>query len=540
MSDISGSLLSTITAQQSLLVGIIIDVSSSMKRNWRNKDGRKLPRIEVIRDSLNKYLQEEKFKAYRSSSNRQIELFCLGMGFQTLIHLTDIDLSHEQEHHLKGTLQTRRMVGIVCDLLALSEILPDKQELEHFKDLLDQKWKYCSQGILEQSVIAEDVSAQLVQYIQQGFHKSALDHFHQSIYYRLIQTGIAHRFFDNIDDQIKEREEKIAFLSQTASQEYADTIYQETSRYFTENTPQYVSMVNQHLLTFAKNYITAVLRALTLGFETTELVDDLDEKQALELAKRIQADLEKDVRRHIGLLIVKYENRLSHTGRQIAASLDKKEVRRFTERLIRKAGWDILRPLIEKTVLEIFAQQFEARAKESLPYWIQLASTREVTRSLANLKTVLPEAAENQVYTNDIMFGATPFKLAIEKAAIRLIDPQHREKKKVLLIISDGEFEDLSSSLITVDLLKRRGVVIATGVVGNKNVLSQLVKRLSHAHSSGTKLMFEIASQASDFREEGIPWKEGKATHVLKEEKLCFQVNHSFLLENILELVFTG
>ncbi len=300
-----------------------------MKRNWPNKDGKKLPRIEVIRDSLNRYLQEEQLKTYSQALNNQIELFCLGMGFQTLIHLTDIDLSHEQEHYLNGTLQTRRMAGIVCDLLALSEILPDKQELEYFKDLLDQKWKYCSQGLLEQSVIAEDAYANLVEYIQQGFHE------------------------------------------------------------------------------------------------------------------------------------------------------------------------------------------------------------------FANLKTVLPEVAENQVYTNDIMFGATPFKLAIEKAAIRLIDPQHQGKKKVLLIISDGEFEEIPSSLITVDLLKRRGVVIATGIVGNKNVLSQLVKRFSHSHSQGTQLMLEIASKASDFNEEGIQWKEGKTTHTLKEEKLCFQINHSFLLENILEVVFT-
>jgi hypothetical protein len=540
MSDISDSLLSTTITQQPLLVGIIIDVSSSMKRNWRNKDGRKLPRIEIIRDSLNKYLQEEQFKAYRNSSNNQIELFCLGMGFQIVTHQTEVDLSYEQEHYLHGTLETRRMVGIVCDLLALSEILPDKKELEDFKDLLDQKWKQCSQGILEQSAIVEDVYADLVEYVHRGFHESALKRFRQSIVYRFAQTEIAHRLFNTIDNQMKEREEKIAFLSQTASKEYADSVYQKTLRYFIEQTPQYVSMITQHLLIFAQNYITAVLRALTLGFRVAELVDDLDEKQALGLAKSIRADLEKDVRRHIGLSVLTYERDLSRTGREIAASLDKKEVRRLTERLMRKSGWDILRPLIEKTVLSIFAQQFEAQAKESFPYWIQLASAREVTRSLANLKTVLPEVAENQVYTDDIMFGATPFKLALEKAAIRLIDSQHREKKKVLLIISDGEFEDMPSSLITVKLLKRRGVVIATGVVGNKNVLSQLVKRLSRTHSPGTNLMFEIASQASDFKEEGIQWKEGKTTHMLKEEKLCFQVNHSFLLDTVLELVFTS
>ncbi len=33
--------------------------------------------------------------------------------------------------------------------------------------------------------------------------------------------------------------------------------------------------------------------------------------------------------------------------------------------------------------------------------------------------------------------------------------------------------------------------------------------------------------------------KKEKITQSLKDEKLCFQINHSLLLENILELVFT-
>jgi len=540
MSDVSDSLLSTSITQQPLIVGIIIDVSSSMKRNWPNKDGKKLPRIEVIRDSLNKYLQEEQLKTYNKFLNNQIELFCLGMGFQILMHQTGIDLSYEQEHSLGSTFQTRRRVDIVCDLLALSEILPGRKQLDHFKELLDQKWRQCSQGILEQSVIPEDAYAQLAEYIQQGFYESALKHFRQGIFYRFAQTEIAHQFFADIDDRVKEREAKIVSRSRTDSQDYADTIYQKTYHYFTEKTPQYVSMITQHLLTFAQNYITSVLRALTLGFGAAELVEDLDEKQAMELARRVQADLEKDVRHHIGMLVSWHEKSLSIKGRQIGASLNGKETRRLTEQLIRKAGWDILLPLVEQTVLSIFVQQFETQAKESFPYWIELASTREVTRSLASLKNVLPEVVKDQVYTDNIMFGATPFKQAIEKAAIRLIDPQHREKKKVLLIISDGEFEEVPSSMITVNLLKRRGVIIATGIVGNKNVLSQLVKRFSHSHSPGTRLMLEIASKASDFNETGIQWKEGKTIHTLKDEKLCFQVNHSFLLENILELVFTG
>lgn len=291
-----------------------------MKRNWPNKDGRKLPRIEVIRDSLNKYLQEEQYKIPGSLLNNQIELFCLGMGFQVQVYQTSINLSYEQEHSLNDTFQIRRRVDIICDLLALSDILPDKKQLDRFKELLDKKWKDCSQGILEQSVIAEDAYADLAEYIQTGFHASALKHFHQSVIYRLAQTGLAHRLFDNIDDYIKERETKIASRSQTDSQAYTDTIYQKTSRYFTDKTSQYTSMIQQHLFTFAKNYIKDALQALILGFDVAEIVDDLDEEQALKLAQRIKDDLEKDVRRHIGIIISLHEKNLTIKGRQIGAS----------------------------------------------------------------------------------------------------------------------------------------------------------------------------------------------------------------------------
>ncbi len=103
----------------------------------------------------------------------------------------------------------------------------------------------------------------------------------------------------------------IGFAQLNFFKEYADTVYQKTYHYFTENTPQYVSMINKHLLTFARTYINAVLRALTLGFGAAELVEDLDKKQAMDLARRIQTDLEKDVRHHIGIFVSLYEKKRS-------------------------------------------------------------------------------------------------------------------------------------------------------------------------------------------------------------------------------------
>src|ERR1700730_16184318 len=84
-------------SQSSAQVGIIVDVSSSMRRNWRNMaNAKRLPRIEVIRDALNKWLREEQLSKQTEADN--IKMFCLVMGFRAPMHWTDVDCSDEQEH----------------------------------------------------------------------------------------------------------------------------------------------------------------------------------------------------------------------------------------------------------------------------------------------------------------------------------------------------------------------------------------------------------------------------------------------------------
>ncbi len=39
------------------LLGVLVDVSHSMSNSWHNKDGKKLPRIEVVKETLNRKLK---------------------------------------------------------------------------------------------------------------------------------------------------------------------------------------------------------------------------------------------------------------------------------------------------------------------------------------------------------------------------------------------------------------------------------------------------------------------------------------------------
>lgn len=297
------------TAPPPVLLGILIDVSNSMRRNWCNKSGKKLPRIKVIKDALNKRIKEEQRRTLSQEGKLdEIEVFCLGMGFKALSQFGDVDLSGEQEHSLGTQVQTRTMVDLTCDLLALNEILPSNEELSDFKQRLNQKWMLYTKEILDKAVITEDVYAQLVEYVQTALYQSAMEKLHQTPLYKLF-----HRFnslfrrskkiFQFLQETINNKEENIETISKVASADYAEDIFKRTRRDFKANQNKYVSIIRRHLDSFVRSYTTLALRALTLGFEITELVDDLDEKRLITLAKQIYAELDAEVRKHIRIAL---------------------------------------------------------------------------------------------------------------------------------------------------------------------------------------------------------------------------------------------
>lgn len=528
-----------------VLIGVLIDVSNSMQRSWRNTDGKNLPRIEVVRDALNKRIREEQRRITQDQSVNEIELFCLGMGFKAPVYSIGVNLSNEREHSLGDTAKKGIVVDLTCDLLALSEILPGKERLTDFKKKLNKKWIEYTQDILDQSVINEDLYAELVEHVQQALYETAIQHFHRGMLYTsfhrfkvLLQRNAG--LYHYVQSLIANKEENIDTVSKIESAEYVQNLFTDTRQIFTTNAYAYAVLINKQLNAFAHAYIDQVLRALTLGFETIEMVEDLDKEKVIAIAKQIYALLEAEVKKHMRFVFIKCRHRLFRAKRGIGASFDNKKLQTLTERFIEKSGWDILKPFIEQTVTAMFATQFEKEAKESFPYWIRLATTREVVRSLKQLSNILPDTVEGHVYSNEVMFGSTPFKEALDKAAIRLIDKKYTNHEKLLLIISDGDFAEENEFMVSVNLLKRRGVTIVSCLISEKNILSHLVKKSVKAWPMGARLMTEIASKASEAQSAKLLSTVEQSQHKLTEEKLCFQINHSNILEDVIEGVFEG
>src|SRR5258708_27365057 len=148
---------------------------------------------------------------------------------------------------------------------------------------------------------------------------------HQSLSYQ-----IHHRFsrlFSFLAGSIKGREEKIVTFSKIAAAEYVEDVFKKARRDCDANQRKYISIVQQNLKDYVQSYIYLALRALTLGFEITELVNDLDIVRITTLAKQIYAALDDEVRKHILLAFSYHQQKLFLQRRPIAPSFHQNELR---------------------------------------------------------------------------------------------------------------------------------------------------------------------------------------------------------------------
>ncbi|MEO8358200.1 MAG: hypothetical protein ABI621_20025 [Chloroflexota bacterium] len=107
------------------LVGVIVDVSNSMRRNWEKKDGKGEPRIETIRDGLNKEIRRFKnLNAENKLEKPDVSFFCLGMGFQRTMFWRENQMSYGEEITSNTPWISKQQDDVVCDILALIDILP--------------------------------------------------------------------------------------------------------------------------------------------------------------------------------------------------------------------------------------------------------------------------------------------------------------------------------------------------------------------------------------------------------------------------------
>ncbi|WP_376795381.1 hypothetical protein [Thermogemmatispora sp.] len=468
-----------------------------------------------------------------------IDVFCLGFGFKcTVVPIRPFEAEESDPPQLAqvpGVPRCKGLADLVCDLLALSELVPRQADLDRFQQQLHLKWQQCAGTVFDQATIAEDVFAELVDYIEEALLESATRRLERSLLAKAARLCCFPRLAASLQKRLQQRTARIREVSRRAAREYADSVFKQASNDFARYRAYYVHIIEQHLDAFAAAYVTTALQALVQGFSPEEIVNDLDEERALKLAWEIYADLQKEVEKHVATVLTLRLGKLMTQRRLISARLDRRKVEALTRRFLQKFGWDTLKPRIEETVQSLFLRQFQQEARNNLERWVWLASSREVIRPLVNITALFPSNCEELLLTEGVLFGVTPFRAALDRAARRFLEPCYQQHRKVLLIISDGAFREIESALITARLLKRRGVVIVCGLIHRQKLLDRLCKTPLRHWPPGARCMLELASELSEV--------EGKARRtsgplVPCGKKCCYQLNHAGLLEPLLDFLF--
>lgn len=533
-----------------LLVGFIIDVSNSMQRSWKHRAGEKLPRFDVIRDVLN----EQIWKVSSLSGKKPVELFCLGMGFKKEVTFIKENLEKKKETKVAEEKESIIQANLVCDLLALGELIPTSSELDALEQALNEKWNDYAEKILwkVREAVEGDVYDQLKDFIAKGLYQTAYERLHKSFQYRLCvrmqnasirrKWRLADRIFKGLSKYVSGWEKKIDASCYKESEKFIDPIQDQSKQLFKENQVEYVQLINGMLEEFAINQTQIILELLSAGHTTSDVLEHFDEETAFAIATQIYDHLNDEVEKKIRIpLIAKLGVFLKDMRFELNASLDYHKLKFLTEKCIQKYAWGILEPFVRETVFNLIKGCFRQRVEKMFLYWVSIASCREVIQPVNMVEGVLPNITYEKTLREKYMFGTTPIKEAINLASIRLLNKKYEGYQKILVVVSDGEFEidEIEQSLKTpihlqANLLKQAGITIVSLYVVNRNILTKLVSKVSSRWPRGAKIMFEIASKVA---ENSVleDWLSRHNHEFPTDSKLFVQINESELLKEVFD-----
>lgn len=519
-----------------VIIGIIVDVSNSMRKSWKNREGEELPRIERVRDAFNDEFKRFSLLHAKNKAWNKTMIFCLGMGFKRTMHWGELNLSYDKEIPVRSAEQTKVDTSVVCDLLALSEIMPTIAEIRDLERAIDQRWGKYAKSMVEGITIDPGVDQKLLDYLQSRLNQTAINNLHASLIYRAT-TWLGKSQYKNRskwllavhkrgDQAIQSFLHLIETVSDVAGKKYLSAVLDGSTQVFKSQKGNYEKFIQVALKEFVAEQTDRLMRLLTLGHNPIQLLETFDETQVEVLARKIYNHLHEDVEQRLSGVWLKSQKYLWLERRKIKAQLSRNQTRELTEDCIKKYIWDELQPFIRDTVFGVFRDSFKQAAHSHIPGWIGLASSREVKRSIKDIIRLFPDAIDQEnFYTEEFLFGSTPIDTAIQQASLRLMDPDFCKCDQYLLIISDGEFQD-ASPVEACKLLKQKGVIIICLYVHEQNLISELPSSLGMKWPEGARTMFEIASNI-DNRDGLYNALIKQGCQVGPENKLFLQINES-------------
>jgi hypothetical protein len=534
--------------KRSAILGIVIDVSSSMRQSWKNTNGRELPKVEVVHDALVERLRffgSQKIIGGRDYS--KVHVFCLGAGFVRPVFINEVNVSHLQEKIFDETMEKRTQHDIVCDILALADIVPKQRDIDRIKTALNTRWNDYARTTLEGIQIPNDVYDILASFVRESLERTGRAKLQKSVRYKLYrslssqrQSRILGQVCSRLEQSIIKRTHLIETVSQQESIRHVDRVSKKCREILEAKHEDFAQYIAEKLNHFLSDQSIILLDLLTIGGDVPSVLEHFHETVFRTLINEIYEHLKADVEHEIGRFwqVTAQLPRIDQA--RVGASLNPRAFKQHIEQCMKRDIWSELKPYVEQVVYNLFSSVFAAQVRERIPYWIGLASTREVVKPVTKIFGLFPQSSDISLYSDEFMFGVTPIKDALDRAAVRLLDDAHQRKDKTLVLLSDGEFENINPLFDPVrvaDVLKKSGVRVVSLYVGKRDLVAKKGKNTRKRGLSGAQILHDMASV---FNPEGLLEQDliRRGLSISVDTNLFFHINNSQLLTDMLDVIF--
>lgn len=532
------------------LIGVLIDFSSSMRWSWNNTNGEELPRVQAIHDAILGHLRSINLKTVRNDIDySKIELFCLGSGFVRNVFINNVQFSFREEKVNDDTMMKTRQADVVCDLLALSEIIPDANEIRQIKAELNKRWNKYSAEIIDSIETNKDSYNELALFIESSLRESALLKLQRSSKYRALRFlrniskgNSFSKWQERLNSYILLRTELIKKVATDDSAEQVENVTRKSREIVDLRKDDFSSYIAHKLNDFLSDQSIVLLDLLVVSRNHSFVLNHFNQKLLNDLTNEIYQHLKTEVDNEIGNFWKISFSIPRIQQLKIGAKIDAAELQKLVEDCMRRDIWYELRPFIEEIIQNLFESIFVAQFRERIPYWIGLASSREVIKPLSKISLLIPETTDINLYSDEYMYGIAPIKESLDRCAIRFTNKDHNRKNKILVLFSDGEFENanrLFDPLRVADVIKQSGVRIVCFYVGDKDVTQKGSTALKKSAPQGAITMHNMASKfdcEEPIEQEMI--KRGFA--IPQSEKLFFQINKADILNEVLQVILVN
>lgn len=511
------------------LVGIIVDVSSSMRNNW-GKGPIRQTKIEAVKNVLNEEIRRIKILKGEQLDDR-LKLFCLGIGFKLNLGLISVDLSEGEERKLDDRNTT--LIGIIADVLTLSDLIPSQEKLEIIKTEIQQYWNSSAKTLLSDIEIDNQAHFDLAKAIEEGLMDS----------YRLRLN----EYIENSNSSFRKtignflkfigipmNEFVLRGHANRLSVRYSNRVGLKAEMIFEKNRTRYSKFIHDEIRNFAYEEIYRILERNGLGFSIEIILKNFDKKELLRLSEHIYLSIKNDILIEFKDIWDNHKMDFWTKKFTFISRLKMSMVRDKTEYTIKNIGWAKLKPFIEEFVFNVFSETFEEVSNTMLYSWVKTATKHESIKPISEITNIFPDSIEGSIYSDQYIFGGTPMFEAVNLATLRFNKSEFKKYRKVLLIISDGEYENEKQVLKTINLNKESGVTVVCGYVSNAKSITNFKQSIRDKTKIGAQNLMSISSVFAESPELVELIEKGEINTKIKN-KLCIQINQPRKLNLLLE-----